>query len=203
MPAETDSALHVALHRDVNPLRRQAALEQSVDGEAHHDLGAADECRRQPGPAAPHARRAWAPRRRGPASRRRLRRPSRRRRPCSSSSRAAPCRAGLQASARRRAASRVPYSPRRAQRVEEHRAKRRKADSAGDDQRRRRRRRPRSATRCRTGPRKPSTCPGSDAHTARVTAPTERTVSTTAPGPVRRTADRDRHLADRRRRRPS
>ena len=68
------------------------------------------------------------------------------------------------------------------ERVQHDRPQRREADAAGDDDDVAARRlvdRPRGPERARAAP---STAPGSAAQTARVTAPTARTVSTTGPG---------------------
>ena len=84
MAAVADAAAHVPLQRDGDPLRRDAPVEQRLDGEPHHDLGAAHErCRRRGVEASPrhqlrhHARpcrATWCRRRR--RSRRRTRRRS-------------------------------------------------------------------------------------------------------------------------------
>src|ERR1039457_1432915 len=44
MAAKADAAFHVAFRRQINALRRHAALQQLHHGKAHHDLGPAKHC---------------------------------------------------------------------------------------------------------------------------------------------------------------
>ena len=177
--AVAEPAAHVALHRDVDPLGRDAALEQGAGREVHHDLRPADE--RDGGRRGRSARRRSASARRRPCpaslssaastvtSTWRSNRPRRR----SSSlaeeqvGRASGCRRGAPPRRTRRGGARTLVDGR--------------AEAARARSRPRRRRR-----RCRAaastghalpnGPRTPSTAPGCDAQIACVTAPTARTV---------------------------
>ncbi len=70
-PQMADAAVHVALHREVNALGGDAAIEQRPGREAHHDLRAAHERDRHGGSKAARGDQPRARRRRGRASRRR------------------------------------------------------------------------------------------------------------------------------------
>ena len=44
MAAKSDGIFHVALHRQVDSLRRDASIAQRVGGKAHHDFRPANHC---------------------------------------------------------------------------------------------------------------------------------------------------------------
>src|ERR1700739_1772780 len=44
MPAQPDRALHIALHRNKDPVHRHTALAQRIDGKPHHNLRPAHHC---------------------------------------------------------------------------------------------------------------------------------------------------------------
>src|SRR5271168_2764446 len=41
MPAQPNRAFHIALHRQIDPVRRKPAIAQRIDRESHHNLGSA------------------------------------------------------------------------------------------------------------------------------------------------------------------
>ena len=197
--AEADAAVHVPLHRDVDPLGRDAARRASASTAKRIMIsGPQTKAVVASGRSAARATSfATKPTRPAPARRRR-RRPS-----PATSSRARQslelraCTAGRPACARRRAGCTSPKLAAALERVQHDRPRAARARS----RRRRRRRRRRAAASTGhalpNGPRTPSTAPGSRrADRARSRRRRRAPSARPARGRSGRAADRDRHLAD-------